>query len=105
MIRLRHKCKEICVRALLDDGFHPLYLEKDLVEELKLCPSGKEVFLQRLFGGGISPAVEHGRYTITIESLDRKYLTKQSFSINQRFIQCYLEYVMNHYLLTWLLEG
>ncbi|GFR11981.1 uncharacterized protein TNCT_461931 [Trichonephila clavata] len=44
MIRLRHKDKEICVRALLDDGSHHSYVEKDLVEELKLCPSGKETF-------------------------------------------------------------
>ncbi|GFQ79562.1 transposable element Tc1 transposase [Trichonephila clavata] len=76
MIRLRHKGKEICVRALLDDGSHHSYVEKDLVEELKLCPSSKETFSKGLFSGGISPDAEHGRYTVTVESLDRKYSNK-----------------------------
>ncbi|GFQ73056.1 transposable element Tc1 transposase [Trichonephila clavata] len=39
MIRLRRKGKEICVRAMLDDGSHSSYVEKDLVGVLKLCPS------------------------------------------------------------------
>ncbi|GFR03200.1 uncharacterized protein TNCT_270171 [Trichonephila clavata] len=38
----------------------------------------KETFSKVLFGGGISPAAEHGRYTLTVESLDRKYSTKMS---------------------------
>ncbi|GFS76779.1 transposable element Tc1 transposase [Trichonephila clavipes] len=38
----------------------------------------KEMFLQGLFGGGISPTVEHGRYIVTVESLDHKYSTKMS---------------------------
>ncbi|GFR08857.1 transposable element Tc1 transposase [Trichonephila clavata] len=67
MIRLRHKGKEICVCALLDDGSHRSYLEKDLVEELKLCPSGKEMLSKGLFGGGISPAAEHKRYTVQLK--------------------------------------
>ncbi|GFR32712.1 transposable element Tc1 transposase [Trichonephila clavata] len=84
MIILRHKGKEIRVRALLDDGSHRSYVEKGLVDELKLCPSGKESFSQGFFGGGISPAVEHGRYTVTIKSLDRKYSTKISLLDQQK---------------------
>ncbi|GFW20858.1 uncharacterized protein TNCV_1050791 [Trichonephila clavipes] len=47
-IRLRHKGKEICVRVLMDDGSHRSYVEKGLVDELKLSPSGKETISQRL---------------------------------------------------------
>ncbi|GFQ86326.1 uncharacterized protein TNCT_523641 [Trichonephila clavata] len=84
IIRLRHKGKEICVRALLDDGSHRSYVEKDLVEELKLCPSGKETFSKGLFGGEIPPAAEHGKYTVTVESLDLKYSTKMSLLDQQK---------------------
>ncbi|KAF8790533.1 hypothetical protein HNY73_005542 [Argiope bruennichi] len=44
-------------------------------KELNLSPSGKEVLYQGLFGGGISPAIEHGRFTVTVESFYRKYST------------------------------
>ncbi|GFX57308.1 uncharacterized protein TNCV_3914721 [Trichonephila clavipes] len=71
MIRLRHKGKEICVRALMDDCSHHSYAEKGLVEELKLGLSGKETFSQGLFGGGISPAVEHGRCIVTVENVEK----------------------------------
>ncbi|CAL1293989.1 unnamed protein product [Larinioides sclopetarius] len=74
-VRLRHKGKEVCVRALMDDGSHRSYIEKNLVAELNLSPSGTEVLSQGLFGGGISPAAEHGRFMVTIESFDRKYST------------------------------
>ncbi|GFU46192.1 transposable element Tc1 transposase [Nephila pilipes] len=69
-VRLRHKNKEICVRALMDDGSHRSYIEKSLVAELDLSPSGTEVLSQGLFGGGISPSMEYGRFTVTVESLD-----------------------------------
>ncbi|KAF8782618.1 Glucose dehydrogenase like protein [Argiope bruennichi] len=65
-VRLRHKCKEVCVRALMDDGFYRSYIEKSLIADLNLSPSGKEVLSQGLFGGGISPATEHGRFTQVI---------------------------------------
>ncbi|XP_071039892.1 uncharacterized protein [Parasteatoda tepidariorum] len=74
-IRLRNRDKEVCVRALMDDGSQRFYIEKSLAEELKLSPSGSEVFSQGLFGGGISPASEHKRYMVTVESLNRKYTT------------------------------
>ncbi|XP_042911003.1 uncharacterized protein [Parasteatoda tepidariorum] len=61
-IRLRNRDKEVCVRALMDNGFQRPYIEKSLAEELKLSPSGSEVFSQGLFGGGTSPASEHKRY-------------------------------------------
>ncbi|GIY20652.1 reverse transcriptase [Caerostris darwini] len=75
IVRLRHKGKEVCVRALMDDGSHRSYIEKSLVAELNLSPSGTEVLSQGLFGGGISPTAEHGRFSVTVESLDRKYST------------------------------
>ncbi|GFT01787.1 uncharacterized protein NPIL_321431 [Nephila pilipes] len=62
-VRLRHKNKEICVRALMDDGSHRSYIVKSLVAELDLSPSGTEVLSQGLFGGGISPSMEYGRFT------------------------------------------
>ncbi|GFT66616.1 DUF1758 domain-containing protein [Trichonephila clavipes] len=62
MIRLRNRDKEICVRALLDDGSQRSYIEKNLAAELFLSPSGREIFSQGLFGGEISPASEHKRY-------------------------------------------
>ncbi|GFQ96995.1 transposable element Tc1 transposase [Trichonephila clavata] len=77
-VRLRHKGKELCVRALMDDGSHRSFIEKSLAAELNLSPSGKEILSQGLFGGGISPAVEHGKFTVTVESLDRKYSTSVS---------------------------
>ncbi|GIY86732.1 transposable element Tc1 transposase [Caerostris darwini] len=75
IVRLRHEGKEVCVRALMDDGSHRSYIEKSLGAELNLSPSGTEVLSQGLFGGGISPAAQHGRFSVTVEHLDRKYLT------------------------------
>ncbi|GIX94263.1 reverse transcriptase [Caerostris darwini] len=75
IVRVRHKGKEVCVRALMDDGSHRSYIEKSLVAELNLSPSGTEVLSQGLFGGGISTTAEHGRFSVTVESLDRKYST------------------------------
>ncbi|GFT23290.1 uncharacterized protein NPIL_507481 [Nephila pilipes] len=69
-VRLRHKNKEVCVRALMDDGSHRSYIVKSLVAELDISPSGTEVLSQGLFGGGISPSMEYGRFTVTVESLD-----------------------------------
>lgn len=77
-LRLRNKSKEVCVRALMDDGSQRSYIEQSLAEELNLSPSGREVFSQGLFGGGISPASEHKRYIVTVESLDSKYATSLS---------------------------
>ncbi|GFS28990.1 DUF1758 domain-containing protein [Trichonephila inaurata madagascariensis] len=62
MIRLRNRDKEVCVRALLEDGSQRSYIEKNLAAELFLSPSGREIFSQGLFGGGISPTSEHKRY-------------------------------------------
>ncbi|GFR28636.1 uncharacterized protein TNCT_65711 [Trichonephila clavata] len=62
----------------MDDGSHRSYMEKSLAAELNLSPSGKEILSQGLFGGGISPADEHGRFTVTVESLERKYSTSVS---------------------------
>ncbi|GIY66094.1 hypothetical protein CEXT_161491 [Caerostris extrusa] len=59
----------------MDDGSHRSYIEKSLVAELNLSPSGTEVLSRGLFGGGISPTAEHGRFSVTVESLDRKYST------------------------------
>ncbi|GFT37351.1 integrase catalytic domain-containing protein [Trichonephila clavipes] len=64
MIRLRNRDKEVCVRALLDDESQRSYIEKNLAAELFLSPSGREIFSQGLFGGGISPASEHKRYML-----------------------------------------
>ncbi|GIZ05042.1 reverse transcriptase [Caerostris extrusa] len=75
IIRLRHREKEVCVRALMDDGSHRSCIKKSLVAELNLSPSGTEVLSQGLFGGGISPTAEHGRFSVPVESLDRKYST------------------------------
>ncbi|PRD23664.1 UNVERIFIED_CONTAM: hypothetical protein NCL1_45797 [Trichonephila clavipes] len=100
MIRLRHKGKEICVRALIDDCSHHSYAEKGLVEELKLGLSGKETFSQGLFGGGISPAVEHGRCIVTVESLDRKYSNKMSLLDKQKICSIFPRILVeNHYFL------
>ncbi|GFY59016.1 DUF1758 domain-containing protein [Trichonephila inaurata madagascariensis] len=70
---LRNRDKEVCVRALLDDGSQRSYIEKNLAAELFLSPSGREIFSQGLFGGGISPASEHKRYMVNVESLNHKY--------------------------------
>ncbi|GFY48156.1 DUF1758 domain-containing protein [Trichonephila inaurata madagascariensis] len=75
MIRLRNREKEVCVRALLDDGSQRSYIEKNLAAELFLSPSGREIFSQGLFGGGISPASEHKRYMVNVDSLNHKYTT------------------------------
>ncbi|GBM01675.1 hypothetical protein AVEN_271930-1 [Araneus ventricosus] len=75
MIRLRNRDKEVCVRALLDDGSQRSYIERNLAAELFLSPSGREIFSQGLFGGGISTASEHNRYMVNVESLNRKYST------------------------------
>ncbi|GFT05094.1 uncharacterized protein NPIL_35041, partial [Nephila pilipes] len=76
-VRLRHKNKEVCVRALMDDGSHRSYIVKSLVAELDISPSGTEVLSQGLFGGGISPSMEYGRFTVTVESLDLSVENKE----------------------------
>ncbi|GFU28831.1 dual 3',5'-cyclic-AMP and-GMP phosphodiesterase 11 [Nephila pilipes] len=67
-VRLRHKNKEVCVRALMGDGSHRSYIGKSLVAELDLSPSGTEVLSQGLFGGGISPSMEHCRVVFGVAS-------------------------------------
>ncbi|GFQ75488.1 integrase catalytic domain-containing protein [Trichonephila clavata] len=84
MIRLRNRDKEVCARALLDDGSQRSYIEKNLAAELFLSPSGREIFSQGLFGGGISPASEHKRYMVNVESLNRKYSTPLSLLEQQK---------------------
>ncbi|GFQ73548.1 DUF1758 domain-containing protein [Trichonephila clavata] len=84
MIRLRNRDKEVCDRALLDDGSQRSYIEKNLAAELFLSPSGREIFSQGLFGGGISPASEHKRYMVNVESLNRKYSTPLSLLEQQK---------------------
>ncbi|GFY39840.1 integrase catalytic domain-containing protein [Trichonephila inaurata madagascariensis] len=71
MIRLRNRDKEVCVRALLDDGSQQSYIEENLATELFLSPSGREIFSQGLFGRGISPASEHKRYMANVENVGR----------------------------------
>ncbi|KAG8180515.1 hypothetical protein JTE90_007469 [Oedothorax gibbosus] len=93
MLKLRSGDREVCVRALLDDGSQRSYLEKSLVQELKLHPTGIEVFTQGLFGGGVSPATEHRSYKITVKGLSNNYST----SLTPRFARRYLEYVMERY--------
>ncbi|GFS48338.1 ethanolamine-phosphate cytidylyltransferase [Trichonephila inaurata madagascariensis] len=84
MIRLRNRDKEVCVRALLDDGSQRSYIEKNLAAELFLSPSRSEIFSQGLFGGGISPASEHKRYMVNVESLNHKYTTPLSLLEQQK---------------------
>ncbi|GFW89833.1 DUF1758 domain-containing protein [Trichonephila clavipes] len=84
MIRLRNRDKEDCVRALLDEGSQWSYIEKNLAAELFLSPSGREIFSQGLFGGGISPASEHKRYMVNVESLNAKYTTPLSLLEQQK---------------------
>ncbi|GFU32160.1 uncharacterized protein NPIL_201401 [Nephila pilipes] len=72
--RLRNRDKEVCVRALLDDGSQRSCIEKNLTAELFLSPSGREIFSQGLFGGGIFPASEHKRYMIRLRTEDRDVL-------------------------------
>ncbi|GFT40557.1 transposable element Tc1 transposase [Trichonephila clavipes] len=48
-VRLRHKGKELCVQALMDDGSHRSYMEKSLAAELNLSPSRKEILSQGLW--------------------------------------------------------
>ncbi|GFR14216.1 DUF1758 domain-containing protein [Trichonephila clavata] len=76
--------QEVCARALLDDGSQRSYIEKNLAAELFLSPSGREIFSQGLFGGGISPASEHKRYMVNVESLNRKYSTPLSLLEQQK---------------------
>ncbi|GFR23447.1 transposable element Tc1 transposase [Trichonephila clavata] len=97
-VRLRHKEKELCVRALMDDGSHRSYMETSLAAELNLSPSGKEILSQGLFGGEITPAAEHGRFTATVEGLDRKYSTSVSL-LDQQNICSTLPRIRNESLL------
>ncbi|GFX32205.1 DUF1758 domain-containing protein [Trichonephila clavipes] len=76
--------KEVCVRTLLDDVSQWSYIEKNLAAELFLSPSGREIFSQVLFGGGISPASEHKRYMVNVESLNHKYTTPLSLLEQQK---------------------
>ncbi|GFU17725.1 DUF1758 domain-containing protein [Nephila pilipes] len=61
-LTLRNRDKEVCVRALMNDGSQRSYIEKNLATLLNLSPSGREIFSQRFFGGGTSPASEHKSY-------------------------------------------
>ncbi|GFQ65590.1 transposable element Tc1 transposase [Trichonephila clavata] len=68
----------------MDDGSRRSYMEKSLAAELNLSPSGKEILSQGLFGGEITHAAEHGRFTVTVEGLDRKYSTTVSLLDQQK---------------------
>ncbi|GIX72223.1 DUF1758 domain-containing protein [Caerostris darwini] len=81
IVRLRHKGKEVCVRALRDDGSYRSYIEKSLAAELNLSPSGTEVLSQGLFGSGISSAAEHGRFSVTIESETIRFQEDQRYEV------------------------
>ncbi|GFX95391.1 integrase catalytic domain-containing protein [Trichonephila clavipes] len=84
MIRLRNRDKKVCVRELLDDGSQRSYIEKNLAAEPFLSPSGREIFSQGPFGGGIFPASEHKRYVVNVESLNHKYATSLSLFEQQK---------------------
>ncbi|GFT79322.1 DUF1758 domain-containing protein [Nephila pilipes] len=51
MIRLRNRDKEVCVRALLDDGSQRSYIEKNLAAELFLSSSGRDIFSRTVWLG------------------------------------------------------
>ncbi|GIY11498.1 uncharacterized protein CEXT_420341, partial [Caerostris extrusa] len=46
--------------------------------------SETEKCYQGLFGGGISPAAEHGRFSVRLKSLDRKYSTSVALLDQQK---------------------
>ncbi|GBL97005.1 hypothetical protein AVEN_254062-1 [Araneus ventricosus] len=70
VVRLKNEGRSHYVRALLDDGSHRSYIEKDLVRELRLSPSGKETLSQGLFGGKQTFETQHYRYSINVERID-----------------------------------
>ncbi|GBN82718.1 hypothetical protein AVEN_250903-1 [Araneus ventricosus] len=78
VVRLKNGGRSQYVRALLDDGSHRSYIEKDLARELRLLPSGKETLSQGLFGGNQTPEAEHYRYTINVERIDGKFSCQMS---------------------------
>ncbi|GBN04234.1 hypothetical protein AVEN_190693-1 [Araneus ventricosus] len=78
VVRLKNGGRSQYVRALLDDGSHRSYIEKDLSRELRLLPSGKETLSQGLFGGNQTPEAEHYRYTIKVERIDGKFSCQMS---------------------------
>ncbi|GFT97100.1 integrase catalytic domain-containing protein [Nephila pilipes] len=87
MIRLRNRDKEVCVRALLDDGSQRSYIEKNLAAKLFLSPSGREIFSQGLFGRGIFPASEHERY---MEDQDNQMVLGLSWDVVSDELSCKL---------------
>ncbi|GFW51730.1 DUF1758 domain-containing protein [Trichonephila clavipes] len=101
MIRLRNRDREVCVQALLDDGSQRSFIEKNLAAELFLSPSGREIFSQGLFRGGISLASEHKRYMVNVESLNYKYRTLLSL-LEQQKICSTLPRIPNRKLLSEL---
>ncbi|GBN76246.1 hypothetical protein AVEN_237561-1 [Araneus ventricosus] len=76
--RLKNGRRSQYVRALLDDGSHRSYIEKDLARELRLLPSGKETLSQGLFEGNQTPEAEHYRYTSSVERIDGKFSCQMS---------------------------
>ncbi|GBM08089.1 hypothetical protein AVEN_123001-1 [Araneus ventricosus] len=78
VVRLKNGGRSQYVRALLDDGSHRSYIEKDLARELRLLPSGKETLSQGLFGGNQTPEAENYRYTINVERIDGKFSCQMS---------------------------
>ncbi|GFQ86364.1 transposable element Tc1 transposase [Trichonephila clavata] len=67
---LRHEVEGEEHRALAETAFGSGIKRKDTHKQ--------EILSQGLFGGGISPAAEHGRFTVTVESLDGKHSTSVS---------------------------
>ncbi|GBM60453.1 hypothetical protein AVEN_124910-1, partial [Araneus ventricosus] len=78
IVRLKNGGRSRYVRALLDNGSHSSYIEKDLARELRLLPSGKETLSQGLFGGNQTPEAEHYRYTINVERVNGKFSCQMS---------------------------
>lgn len=70
---IRNGEKEMTIRAAIDSGSQRRYLIKRLISELGLVKKVEETQYHELFGGHVTKAHVHNRYSIIAESLDGKF--------------------------------
>ena len=72
LVKLEGKDKNRVVRALFDTGSQRSYIVKDIAEEMKCQPVGKETMIHKLFGG-VTTKENHSCYNIRLSNLTNNF--------------------------------
>ncbi|XP_059056338.1 uncharacterized protein LOC131850179 [Achroia grisella] len=72
-LHLFHEDQVVTVRALLDSGAQRSFIRSDVIDKLKIVPTGNEHLRHNLFGGVVTKLENHRLFTLNCKSLDNKY--------------------------------